>query len=418
MWEDESAWQNWGGEDWSDWDTFDWSQFEDPYAGYDWSSMYNIQPLDYGSYGSYPGMEDYQSFDPLALQAADTSLPDYWGSGVPDSPSYGYGSDPLEGWGGGESTWAESQMSGGGAFNPTYGGNFSGVQAPSPFFTGDTPIVARSRFAPGNDGLTPGVGQGPQSWLSQLLSPQGINALTGAGGAVAGGLSRLFADDPKARPLTPEERAEHEARLAQIRAQTERTLNPVFPPRGGGGGGGFAPPSPGGAPNVAAFNKASGLDANAQRFDTLYQQILKETADLPKPDEAQIAQRSQALVAEQTREIEARYAPAKQQILERANRFGENPAGQLAQLEEQKQRELQGLLVKARTQVLAEGQAQQAVLLGRITPAMQLLASVNPAAYSDVLARVFGTPTPGSTPEFREPTQQPATVFGLSEGLK
>lgn len=398
-------WGNAGDPNWDSGYNFDWSNFD--WGGYDYGGDFNWGADPWAGYD--PSMFSYQ-YDPQALATSDFTLPDYWGSGVPDTPLDL--NDPLQGWGGGESTWADTTMSGG----------FPLDYSRQPDYGIDDPMRSGG---PGTSGVNPNTNDFMQKLITSLTqersqpgwsSPQGIAALGQLGLSGAGFISKFFDEGPKAKPLTPEERALHEAQLANLNAQTERIMHPIFPPSGGGGGGGFAPPSPGGAPNIAEFQKATGL--NSAKFDTLYQQILKETSDLPKPDENQIAQRSQALVAEQTRDIDTRYKQAEAQILERANRLGENPAGQMAQLQEQKQRELQGLLVKARTQVLAEAQAQQAVLLGRITPAMQLLASVNPAAYADVLARVFATPTPGSTPEFREPTERPASQFGLSQGLQ
>lgn len=209
----------------------------------------------------------------------------------------------------------------------------------------------------------------------------------------AGLAAKLFDTGPKKDPLADELKR---AQIDKIRADIERTLNPVFPPRSGGGGGGggpAGPPQPGGAPNVEAFKAAAGLAPNDQRFEGLYNQILQETGSIPKMDEAGIQQRAQELIAMAAQEIESRYAKQEQAIMEKANKLGGNPAAELAAMEQSKQAELGQLMTKARTQALAEGQTQQSMLLNRITPAMEILKQVNPAQYAEIMGRVFGTPT-------------------------
>lgn len=251
------------------------------------------------------------------------------------------------------------------------------------------------------------------------MTGKDIAALGSLGLGAGGFLSQLLAGSPKMDPMA---KAKLQAEIDRIKAETERTLNPVFPPRagGGGGGGGPIPPDPnliaaqiaklnaetsaigaqrqrtlnptGGVPNVQAFQDISGLGANQARFSALYDQVLKETNDLPKPNEAQLSARTDEIMMQESAAIETRYKQQEDAVLERANRDGTNPAGILAQMQQSKQQELAAIRVQARSRALAEMQTQQSMLLGRITPSMELMAQINPAAFASVLAQIFGMP--------------------------
>ena len=423
-WEDPN-WGDWGG-------SWDWEGMAD-WQPQPWWSQQPLGPYD------YPESLEYQSFDPAALQAQDFNLPIYdpraeqqsawdWGGGMPSF--YDPGQEMQGGW-----DW--------GALFP------QAPEAPVDMFPGGAgltvPFDPTQGWQPGPNVANVGGGRlSPMQELAALLkgreqpgwgSPSTIASLGQLGLGAASGLAGFLSKGPQPRKPTPEELALLNAQIEQIQAQTERTRNPIFPPSGGGGGGGgprgltpqelaqieaqtrlidtqrgdigartelertrLEQSRPGGAANVGAFKQAAGLAGQDQRFSTLYDSIIKESQGLPRADPQAISQRAQELVAEQAANVEARYKQAEAQILERANRLGENPAGQLAQLQEQKQRELSGLLVNARTQATAEAKTQMATMLERITPSMKLLEATNPAAFADVLARIFGTPAPPSPP--------------------
>lgn len=321
-----------GGWDWGGYGTDyqgDWGQNWDPnwwgtdYQGDfgDWWNSLNLQ-----GYGGQPQVDPWQyqtqQFDPSAMFASNFRLPDYgdygmepqspWASQYPvppaTKPDFGPGLanalNPLQPYRSGE-----HQQYGSSPNSPTLAGQ--GLKAPStsemsPEQRRHEEMMAMfSRGQRGGDVLGSGMSGSDIAGLSQLL--------LGAGGAIAGAVSG-GPKQAKPPPLTPQQQALIEAQIKNLEAQTERTLNPIFPPSKGGGGGPSRP--------------------------VLNMEALKA--------------RETALIAAYTSEIDHRYAQEEQRVLERANRIGSNPAGELARLAESKQRELKQLAVEARGQALKE----------------------------------------------------------------
>lgn len=414
---DPSAW-NW------DWDFGDFP-VGDPFAGLDFSDF------DWGNFGDFDqfGEFDFDAFgnDPFALPTADFELPDFDIDNVgaltlPDL-------DPqLLDLLGGENLTDPYTLT-------RFDAGIPGGTTLADFDQADLDMLGRPGLGLGDDfpgipsatnigspGLDAALSLSPQRQLDEALRPTSLSEQlqraqiqamerqgTGRGtdwtglGQLGLGLAGLglkyFGPEPERRvdPLDEEERR---ARIAKINAETERIMNPIFPPRGGGGGGGGArmPPPPGGAFNVAEFQRAAGLPEMQARFNALYDQVLKETQDLPKPTPEALSQMSQQLMQAQVPQIRQDFELQRQNILERANRLGVNPAAELAQVNQAEQQALQQLTVQAQTQALAFIQAQQAALVGRLTPAVQILQQINPAQAWGDLARVFGFPRPAGAP--------------------
>lgn len=385
---------DWGDWDFGDWNFSDWGDFD--FAGSDPFSLptanFELPDFDIGGDEPFlipdmgPSPMSENLLDPNVITRFDTGIPGGTGLGGLDLSEFDIGSD------------VPALALPGAANVGGLGGNYAGLSdmlrtgEQEPAALSSTPESVGERIArmmSEREGAPPArVGRGGTDWAG--LGQLGLG-LAGLG-------LRYFGPEPskKTDPLEEEERR---ARIAKINAETERTLNPIFPPRGGGGGGGgggpLMPPPPGGAINVAEFIKAAGIDALTQRFDTLYNQVLKETQDIPKPTPEAITQTAQTLVQAQMPQIRKDFEQQRQGVLERANRMGVNPAAELAQINQAEQQAIQALSVQAQGQALAFMQAQQAALSGRLTPAVQILAQINPAnAWAD-LARVFGFPRPG-----------------------
>lgn len=372
------------------------------YPFYDYSSPdYSFDPTSYFNPADYispfaPEFETPPAFDFGTYQgeyADPLALPELGGVGFgtfEEAPLYGpaaYGTQSFEPeFGAGTPYLGGYNIGAGFDFGPlpsapgdlSFGGSLYG---------GGLPEEPRFSLAPGLGTFAEPAAAAPSRDVFGVPGLTG-NALLSAGLTAGGGLFNLLSK-PK---VDQELRA---AQIDAIRAQAEAARAAAARTGGGGGGGGGGPLRPGGLANLQEFQGAAGLTGSAQRFSVLYDQVLKETADLPKPDKKTLDERAAEVEAVESQAVRAKFQEQRAAVQERAIRLGTNPAAELAKIAELEAQELATLRTQARTQALAYMQTEQATLLGRLTPTMRLMELLNPAQTADILARVYGAPRPG-----------------------
>lgn len=161
-------------------------------------------------------------------------------------------------------------------------------------------------------------------------------------------------------------------------------LPPIETPGGGEGGG----------------EGGSGLDAlrdifpslgDSTKFDALIDQILRDTADIPKPDDATIQKKQEEIQKAQLLAIAQDYEKASKAILEQANFDGTNPAGRLAELDRARLLAEEQVRSNSFNQALALLQMQSAAAMNRITPAIQIAQLLNPFQALGPVAGLIGS---------------------------
>ena len=367
---------------------YDFNTFQFPddwWTNFDWQGLESLYTPSYMPLGSYenmgleglnaeawlPGDFSAPSADPFATQASDFTLPEWeaptspWGQ--PSQPDAF--ADPLAGLPG---TWGPPPGSG---LTDLLGTGTMPLEAlpndlaiPDVLGTGTaTPEMlgtASTRLLEDEPSVPRGLVEEPreptimEKWLQSQIDrnnrPERGSGIWGSGimGSdvlgTAGLLTKLLSGDPK---MDPTQRALLEAQIERTKAEAEKLRQPE--PARGGGGGGFAPPSPGGASNIAAFSRALGLPTGG--LNTLFSQTQGRLTSL----------------------IREKYDRQRAQVQEQANRMGTNPAGLLAQINKAEQEEMAGIV----------GQSQSAL-----------------SPYLEVFARLFGIPLPGSEPRYQQPS--------------